>query len=149
MNIFFPPYTTFIGETPTPEGLMKGREYYLDPAFEKNADASTKKQRVDVEESSPDSVYSTGRRLRKNEFDGGYEHCIIIRLHYLRVTTVPSHLTDSPAPDADPRDMLKPWSELAEEYRALNTRPVEDGQVIRIWAKDPDHLPDWDILRLR
>ncbi|KAF4826478.1 hypothetical protein CGCTS75_v009099 [Colletotrichum tropicale] len=71
-----------------------------------------------------------------------------LRYHWLKRTNL-AGINDSPyAPDANPRQMWQS-QDHDEEFFADNGTPVDDGQIITIWAESKDLLPDWDLLAIQ
>ncbi|KAI8186556.1 hypothetical protein KHU50_001306 [Colletotrichum sp. SAR 10_65] len=111
-------------------------------------DLDAKKPRTDDKGKTPDT-FSKGRLLLKQDMDDGYEYGIVLRFHWLPATTLTKLDAKTPPLDTNPRDIQAPDDNFTSQHYAFSGRPVADGRIIRIWAKNPDELPDWDALRLQ
>ncbi|KAF4928293.1 hypothetical protein CGCVW01_v002015 [Colletotrichum viniferum] len=111
-------------------------------------DIDPKKPRTDEKGKAPET-FSKGRPLLKQDIDDRYEYGIVLRFHWLPATTLTSLSADSPPLDTNPRDIQAPFENFKSKHHAISGRPVTKGRIIRIWAKNPDELPDWDALQLQ
>lgn len=94
-------------------------------------------------------TFSKGRPLLKQDIEDRYEYGIVLRFHWLPATTLTSLNAKSPPLDTNPRDIQAPFENFKSKHHAISGRPVTNGRIIRIWAKNPDELPDWDALQLQ
>ncbi|KAF4928294.1 hypothetical protein CGCVW01_v002016 [Colletotrichum viniferum] len=112
-------------------------------------EATVKARTPDANDDEASDLFNEGRRLQESDIDGGKEYGIVLRVRWLLKTTTLSSLIDSAPPlDTDPRDLEESWEELYEELEGLPVLP-KNGELIRIWAQDPQELPDWTALELR
>ncbi|KAH0436516.1 hypothetical protein CcaCcLH18_04322 [Colletotrichum camelliae] len=107
-----------------------------------------KKPGTDEKGKAPET-FSKGRPLLKKDIDDRYEYGIVLRFHWLPATTLTSLNAESPPLDRNPRDIQAPFDNFKSEHPAFPGRPVTNGRIIRVWAKNPDELPDWDALQLQ
>ncbi|KAH0436515.1 hypothetical protein CcaCcLH18_04321 [Colletotrichum camelliae] len=110
---------------------------------------TAKARRPDAKEDESPGLFNEGRRLEESDIDAGKEYGIVLRVRWLLKTTTLSGLMDSAPPlDTDPQDLQEFWEELHEELEGLSVLP-KNGELIRIWAQEPQELPDWTALELR
>ncbi|KAJ3954377.1 hypothetical protein N0V92_009125 [Colletotrichum tropicale] len=111
-------------------------------------DNDPKKPRTDEKGKAPET-FSKGRPLLKQDIDDRYEYGIVVRFHWLPATTLTSLNAESPPLDTNPRDIQAPSDKFKSKHDVFSGRPVTNGRIIRIWAKNPDELPNWDALQLQ
>ncbi|KAJ0362272.1 hypothetical protein COL154_006374 [Colletotrichum chrysophilum] len=111
-------------------------------------DNDSEKPRTDEKGKVPET-FSKGRPLLKQDIDDGSEYGIVLRFHWLPATTLTSLNAESPPLDTNPRDIQAPLDNSKSKHHAFSGRPVTNGRIIRIWAKTPDELPNWDALQLQ
>ncbi|KAI8157665.1 hypothetical protein K4K49_005158 [Colletotrichum sp. SAR 10_70] len=103
----------------------------------------------DANDEEASDLFNEGRILQESDVDPGKEYGIVLRVRWLLKTTTLSSLMDSAPPlDTDPQDLQESWEELYEELEGLSVLP-KNGELIRIWAQDPQELPNWTALELR
>ncbi|KAI8227502.1 hypothetical protein K4K55_007953 [Colletotrichum sp. SAR 10_96] len=111
-------------------------------------DHDVKNRRID-EKGKPPDTFSKGQPLLKQYMDDRCEYGIVLRFHWLPATTLAKLDAKSPRIDTNPRDIQAPDGSFTSKHHAFSGRPVANGRIIRIWAKTPDELPDWDALQLQ
>ncbi|KAF4895089.1 hypothetical protein CGCF415_v012060 [Colletotrichum fructicola] len=111
-------------------------------------DLNAKKPRTD-EKGKTSDIFSKARPLLKQDMDDRYEYGIVLRFHWLPATTLTKLDAKSPPIDTNPRHIQAPDDSFTLQHYTFSGRSVADERIIRIWAKNPDELPDWDALQLQ
>ncbi|KAF4831890.1 hypothetical protein CGCTS75_v004768 [Colletotrichum tropicale] len=131
------------------DGTSRGEDEEIRSSqVDMDLDDDPKKPRTDEKVKAPET-FSKGRPLLKQDIDDRYEYGIVLRFHWLPATTLTSLNAESPPLDTNPRDIQAPLDNFKSKHHEFSGRPVTNGRIIRIWAKTPDELPNWDALQLQ
>ncbi|KAJ0386900.1 hypothetical protein COL922a_003376 [Colletotrichum nupharicola] len=131
------------------DGTSRGEDEEIRSSqFDMDLDDDLKKPQTDEKVKAP-KPFSKGRPLLKQDIDDRYEYGIVLRFHWLPATTLTSLNAESPPLDTNPRDIQAPLDNFKSKHHVFSGRTVTNGRLIRIWAKNPNELPNWDALQLQ
>ncbi|KAH9225642.1 hypothetical protein K456DRAFT_1731708 [Colletotrichum gloeosporioides 23] len=131
------------------DGTSRGEDEEIRSSqVDMDLDDDLKKPQTDEKVKAPET-FSKGRPLLKQDIDDRYEYGIVLRFHWLPATTLTSLNAESPPLDTNPRDIQASLDNFKSKHHAFSGRPVTNGRLIRIWAKNPNELPNWDALQLQ